>query len=260
MARLTARFHLQTLIGTISSDELTATGYCMTRWRAICITTRTFTLLGRALTGVLLAGHAALLPAASLTDVLAATVRDLRVIERSGICNANPFKQNAFGQPVAPACAPVVAKCPVRMIPLSVKCTNEFVGGPSIPAYLQYTNEQDTLNRPGNEASCNRSVFTLSGEKLGYAGKSCTFQVPGIGETVAVRNAWGWCWDGSNYINGYDALGTQSGASYCLTQDQLNIGTGNCQSERNTLKMMCVTRPPESTIQKMQTLQGLDPF
>ncbi len=216
---------------------------------------RQFTLFGRALAGLLLAGHAALLPAASLTDVLAATVRDLRVIERSGICNANPFKQNQFGVPVAPACAPVVAKCPVRMIPLTAKCSSEFVGGPTIPAYFWGYHNDRTLNRTGNEASCTSEIYTRSGSKLGYVGKNCTFQVAGIPETVAVRYPWGWCYDGTNYVDGYDVVGTQSGSSYCLTQAQLDSGSGSCQSERLILKAMCVTRPPEGTLQKLQSLQ-----
>ena len=219
-------------------------------------------LLKRSFAGFLLGLAPVLAPAGSLTDVLTETVRDLRLIERSGVCNANPFKQNQLGVPVAPACAPVVAKCPVRMIPLSAKCTSDFVGGLTIPAYLNpwVSNEHTPLNRTSNESSCTIDVYTRVGLARGYAGKSCTFQVSGIGETVGVRSSWGWCYDGFNYQEGYDVVGTQSGASYCVTQAQLNSAVGNCQSERNTLKMICVKRPPESTIQKLQTLRGLDPF
>ena len=210
--------------------------------------------------GLLLGVTPAFVAAGSLTDVLTETVRDLRVIERSGVCNANPFKQDQFGVPVAPACAPVVAKCPVRMIPLSARCDGTFVGGPTIPAYFWNHDSDSTINRTLNEATCTSQTFTQSGMSVGYAGKSCTFQIAGIGETVGVRNAWGWCYDGFNYQQGYDVVGTQSGASYCVSQAQLNSATGSCQSERNTLKMICVARPPESTMQKLQTLKGLDPF
>ena len=205
--------------------------------------------------GLVLGIIPALAAAGSLTDVLTETVRDLRVIERSGVCNANPFKQNQFGVPVAPACAPVVAKCPVRMIPLTTRCKGSFVGGPTIPTYYWSHYEEDTVNRTGNETTCTTEAYTRSGLVRGYAGKSCTFQVSGIGETVGVRGAWGWCYDGFNYQEGYDVVGTQSGSSYCVSQAQLNSAAGTCQSERLTLKAMCVTRPPESTLQKLQNLQ-----
>ena len=175
------------------------------------------------------------------------------------MCNANPFKQNQLGVPVAPACVPVVAKCPVRMIPLSSKCTKDFVAGPSIPRYGFLDNDGETLSRSANEATCTREVFTASGLVTGYASRSCTFQVSGFGETIGIRASWGWCYNGFEYQPGYDAVGTQSGSSYCVTQAQLNSATGSCQSERTTLKLACVTRPPESTMQKLQTLKGLDP-
>lgn len=210
--------------------------------------------------GLLLGVTPALVVAGSLTDVLTETVRDLRVIERSGVCNANPFKQNQFGVPVAPACAPVVAKCPVRMIPLSASCDGTFVGGPTIPSYFWYHDSESTINRTLNEATCTSQTYTQNGLSLGYAGKSCSFQITGIAETVGVRDAWGSCYNGFEYVQGYNVVGTQSGASYCVSQAQLNSATGSCQSERNTLKMICVARPPESTMQKLQTLKGLDPF
>ena len=211
-------------------------------------------LLMRPSFGFLLGIVPALASAGSLTDVLTETVRDLRVIERSGVCNANPFKQNQLGVPVAPACAPVVAKCPVRMMPLSVSCKSNFVGGPTIPIYNWHDTEE-SLNRTGNEATCTTKAYMRSGLVRGYAGKSCTFQVSGIGETVGVRGFGGWCYDGFNYQEGYDVVGTQSGSSYCVSQAQINSATGSCQSERITLKAACVTRPPESTLQKLQNLQ-----
>jgi hypothetical protein len=103
-------------------------------------------------------------------------------------------------------------------------------------------------------------AYTASGANRGYASKSCTFQLTDLGEPIGIRASWGWCYNGFDYERGYDVVGTQSGASYCLTQAQLNSAAGSCQSERNTLKMICVKRPPESTIQKLQTLRGLDPF
>ena len=191
--------------------------------------------------------------AGGLADLFTEAMRDLRSIERSGVCAANPFKLDSAGNPLAPACAPVVARCPVKMIPLDSVCKASIAGGSDIPRYTGGIDKE--VNTSGNEVTCRPTAYTTTKEVFGYASMNCAFQVPGVEETVVVRSR-STCYNGDANILGYDLQGLTSGNTYCASQLQMNSATGSCQQEHITLKLLCMPRPSESSLQKLNSLRN----